>query len=221
MGSGTVCLALGLPLPLFRSLFLCAQSWYWSGKQVAAEPKHKTGFWVKAKRANWQTWDNYSMKPRPETDAAAFASADDSSSSSEGYAKGLSSARQTHAHALTQAYTRLGQVSQRRWAHAEVHQHQQSSASIRAEVEVKHRVSSTLSLCLHFGYAAAQALSLSVSVAICSQHFSTSLSARSLSLGLSCSLRKLWWLQASVVGRRFVFRASVERLFLPLCSAQI
>lgn len=86
------------------------------------------------------------MKPRPETDAAAFASADDSSSSSEGYAKGLSSARQTHAHALTQTYTRLGQVSQRRWAHAEVHQHQQSSASIRAEVEVKHRVSSTLSL---------------------------------------------------------------------------
>lgn len=43
-------------------------------------------------------------------------------------------------------------------------------------------MSSTLSLCLHFGYAAAQALSLSVSVAICSQHFSTSLSARSLSL---------------------------------------
>lgn len=54
------------------------------------------------------------MKPRPETDAAAFASADDSSSSSEGYAKGLSSARQTHAHPLTQTYTRLGQVSQRR-----------------------------------------------------------------------------------------------------------
>lgn len=53
------------------------------------------------------------MKPRPETDAAAFASADNSSSS-EGYAKGLSSARQTHAHALTHTYTRLGQVSQRR-----------------------------------------------------------------------------------------------------------